>query len=243
VIKAACHIHSEWSYDGKWPLRKLVAEFGRRGYRVLLLTEHDRGFTEARLLEYREACAQVSSHDVLVVPGIEYSDPDNIVHILVWGRVPFLGEGLPTADVLRRAKAANGIAVLAHPSRREAWKFYDDSWSNTLLGIELWNRKSDGWAPSSDSMVLLQRTSLLPFVGIDFHTQRQFFPLATELELQAPITEESVLDCFACGRCRSTAFGLSLGRSGFDGWQATALYAAEHCRRSVATVRRLFATG
>lgn len=243
MIKAACHIHSEWSYDGKWPLPKLVAEFGRRGYRALLMTEHDRGFTEGRLLEYRDACAQASSDELLVVPGIEYSDADNVVHILVWGTVPFLGEGLPTADVLREAKSANGVAVLAHPSRREAWRFYNDCWSNALVGIEVWNRKSDGWAPSSHAVALLQRTSLVPFVGMDFHTQRQFFSLATELELQAPITEETVLNCFAYGRCRSTAFGLPLGHSGLDGWQATALYAAEHCRRSVAIVRRLFATG
>jgi hypothetical protein len=27
TIAAACHIHSDWSYDGKWPLPKLAAEF------------------------------------------------------------------------------------------------------------------------------------------------------------------------------------------------------------------------
>ena len=243
MIKAACHIHSQWSYDGKWSLAKLVAEFGRRGYRVLLMTEHDRGFTEARLLEYRDACAQASSDEVLVVPGIEYSDADNVVHILVWGSIPFLGESLPTADVLRKAKAANGIAVLAHPSRREAWKFYDDSWSNALLGIELWDSKSDGWAPSRDAVPLLQRTSLLPFVGMDFHTERQFFSLVMELEVQFLITQESVLKCLANRRCRGTAFGLPLGRCGPNGWRAAGLHAVERCRRSIAVARRLFATG
>jgi hypothetical protein len=242
VIKAGCHVHSEWSYDGKWPLSKLVTQFGTRGYRVLLTTEHDRGWDQRRLDEYRHACAQASSDQVLLVPGIEYSDPDNVVHILVWGNVPFLGEGLATEHVLREVKAAHGIAVLAHPSRREAWKLFQESWCDALLGIEVWNRKSDGWAPGRHAIPLLRRTSLRPFVGLDFHTARQFFPLATELEIESPVSEEAVLACVADQRFRSTAFGLPVSYSGVDGWQATAFSAAERCRRSLAGVRRLFAT-
>jgi predicted metal-dependent phosphoesterase TrpH len=243
VIKAACHVHSEWSYDGKWPLSKLVNQFGPRGYRVLLTTEHDRGFSERRLLEYRRACAHASSDQVLLIPGIEYSDANNVVHILVWGNVPCLGEGLATEEVLKGVKAANGIAVLAHPSRREAWKVYQQSWSDALLGIEIWNRKSDGWAPGRRAIPLLRRTSLVPFVGLDFHTQRQFFPLAAELELELPVTEESVLTCLDHRRFRSTAFGMQVGYSGLEGWQAAAFHAAERCRRSLAGARRLFAAG
>jgi hypothetical protein len=89
VIKAACHIHSEWSYDGKWSLPKLAAGSGGGLSRVA----HDRAtrprFTQARLLEYCEACARARLEQVLIVPGIEYSDADNIVHTLVWGPVSF----------------------------------------------------------------------------------------------------------------------------------------------------------
>jgi hypothetical protein len=238
VTNAACHVHSEWSYDGRWPLTKLVREFSRRGYRILLMTEHDRGFSEERLLEYREACAQASSSDVLIVPGIEYSDAENITHVLVWGSVPFLGEGLPTEHLLRRVAAANGIAVMAHPSRRQACKLYRDSWSNEFLGIEVWNRKSDGWAPSRDAVRLLQHTSLVPFVGMDFHTERQFFPIVMEVEVDFPTTEAAVLACLASRRCRGTAFGIPLSRYAPNGWRAFALHAAERCRRSLAVVRR-----
>ena len=210
MIKAACHIHSEWSYDGKWSLPKLAAEFGRRGYGVLLMTEHDRGFTQARLLEYCEACARASTEQVLIVPGIEYSDADNIVHILVWGPVSFLGEALPTMELLQKVNAAKGVAVFAHPSRKEAWRKFDPQWSSKLLGVEIWNRKTDGWAPSQTAVPLIQGTSLLPFVGMDFHTQRQFFPLATELEIQSPITETSVLECLKSRRCRAMALNMSL---------------------------------
>jgi hypothetical protein len=243
MIKAACHIHSDWSYDGKWSLPKLSGEFGRRGYRVLLTTEHDRGFTPERLAEYREACVQASSERVLVVPGIEYSDPENIVHVLVWGPVPFLGEGLPTGELLKMVKRANGVAVLAHPSRRQAWKTFDESWSDVLIGIELWNRKTDGWAPSRTALPLIHRTSLLPFVGMDFHTQKQFFPLVTELELASTLTEESVLDCVARRRCRGTAFGAPVDASCPNGWRLAGLRTAESLRRTAAKAcRRLLLT-
>jgi predicted metal-dependent phosphoesterase TrpH len=240
VIKAASHIHSEWSYDGQWPLTKIAAEFGRRGYHVLLTTEHDRGFTQARLLEYRKACAQASSEHVLIVPGIEYSDADNIIHILVWGRVAFLGEALPTVELLDRVEAAGGIAVLAHPSRKEAWKRVDLQWVPKLLGIEIWNRKTDGWAPSNTAIRLFRGTSLLPFVGLDFHTHRQFFPLATELNIESSITETSVLAGLKSRRCRPTAFSRSLDEFLPPGWRRAGLRAAEYGRRAAArTLRKL----
>jgi hypothetical protein len=240
VIKAACHIHSEWSYDGKWPLPKLATEFGRRGYRVLLMTEHDRGFSHGRLLEYREACAQASTERVLIMPGIEYSDADNIVHILVWGPVPFLGEALPTGELLDKVKAAGGIAVFAHPSRKEAWKRFDSNCASNLLGIEIWNRKTDGWAPSRTAIPLIQRTSLIPFVGLDFHSRRQFFPLTTELNIESPITETSVLAGLKSRHCRPTALGRSLDEFLPPGWRRAGLRAAEYGRRAAAlTLRKM----
>src|SRR5208337_4178720 len=140
-VLAACHVHSAWSYDGSWTLDALSKKFSNRGYRVLMMTEHDRGFSEARLCEFREACAKASAEKILVLPGIEYSDSENRIHVLVWGQVPFLGEGLPTGEMLEKVRAARGFAVLAHPSRRDAWKSFEPAWSDRLLGIEVWNRK------------------------------------------------------------------------------------------------------
>lgn len=238
MIKAACHIHSDWSYDGKWPLAKLVAEFGRRRYRVLLTTEHDRGFSQECLLNYRDACAAASTKSVLIVPGIEYSDADNIVHVLVWGSIPFFGEALPTLELLNKVYAAGGIAVLAHPTRKEAWKRVDPRWASYLMGIEIWNRKTDGWAPSNTAMPLMRGTSLVPFVGLDFHTRRQFFPLATQLKIDVPVTETSVLEAFRSRRCCVTALGVALAEFLPHGWRRSGLQAAEFGRRAAASAFR-----
>lgn len=232
---AVCHVHSKWSYDGSWTLEALSAKFSKRGCRVLMMTEHDRGFTASRLHEYREACSRASSENILVVPGIEYSDAANRIHVLVWGPVPFLGEGLLTIEILNRVKAANGLAVLAHPSRREAWKAFEPSWTELLAGIEIWNRKYDGWAPSQTAPALLSKAPVTPFVGLDFHTQRQSFPLAMALDVHGNISEEAVLECVKSHRCSARAFGLPLEQPVIR-TALPALKIAERSRKMAASV-------
>jgi len=242
MIKAACHIHSDWSYDGKWPLPKLAAEFGRRGYGVVMITEHDLGFTEARRLEHRAACKAASSRDLLILPGIEYSEASNTVHVLVWGPVPFLGEKLPTSQLLKAVKAANGVAVLAHPSRRQAWTTYDQAWSADLLGVEIWNRKTDGWAPSRDAQTLANKTGLPPFAGMDFHDRNQIFPLSMVLDMSGPPTEDAVLECLRARHFHAAAFDRPIaGATG--GWFNLALNSAEYFRRRAAKVVRSWKAG
>src|SRR5947208_16731796 len=113
-VRAACHVHSDWSYDGKWSLERIATAFSRRGYRIVMLTEHDRGFDEARRLQHREACRRASSEIILLVAGIEYSDRANHVHVLTWGDTPFVGENAETERVLEAVAQSGGAAVFAH---------------------------------------------------------------------------------------------------------------------------------
>jgi len=236
-LLAVCHVHSEWSFDAKWPLTELATQFSRRGARVLMMSEHDRGFTASRWQEYRRACAAASSKNLLVVPGMEYSDAENRVHVLVWGPVPFLGEGLPTEEMLVRVKDACGVAVLAHPARKQAWQAFRREWAGTLLGIELWNRKYDGWAPSESSPRLLREANFVPFVGLDFHTERQMFSLAMALEINGSVTENAVLECLRQRRCSPRAFGSPLSRKLLRR-ALPALRIAERGRRTAARLAR-----
>jgi len=236
-LLAVCHVHSEWSYDGSWSLQALSEKFRIRGCRIVMMTEHDRGFSPERFAEYREACAKASSEGILVVPGIEYSDAANRVHVLVWGAVPFLGEGLPTGEMLEAVRSARGVAVLAHPSRRDAWKSFEASWADRLLGIEIWNRKYDGWAPSQTAPALLQATGAIPFVGLDFHTERQSFPLGMRLEVPGAISEFAVLDSLRSRRCTPLAFSLPLGQR-IARTTLPVLRLAEKSRRTAASFMR-----
>lgn len=233
-IRVAAHVHSEWSYDGRFSLVDLARAFRRRRYDAVLMAEHDRGFDAARWADYRAACAAASGDGIVLVPGIEYSDAANAVHVPVWGDIPFLGEGLQTGALLNTVREAGALAMLAHPGRRDVWRRFDPHWAHGLIGIELWNRKYDGYAPSREAGELLRATpDLLPFFGLDFHTARQFHPLAMLIDVDGPVSEAAICDAMRGGRCRPTAYRLPapvLSR----GAAVQTMRGAERARRSVA---------
>ncbi len=234
AIRVAGHVHSSSSYDGSWTLAELAAGFARRGYDAILMAEHDRGFDESRWRAYREACARASTAKIVIVPGIEYSDPANTVHIPVWGDLPFLGAGLPTAQLLTEVRRLRGVAVLAHPARRRAHGLLSPDLLDALSGVEIWNRKYDGYAPSREGVELLAvRPGLIPFVGLDFHTARQFHPLAMMLTVAGPVTAETVWAALADRRAQPTAFGLDALRL-THGPAAPAARSLEYGRRRAA---------
>jgi hypothetical protein len=194
MLKVIAHIHTTCSYDGKWEFDKLVKYFEGQGCHVLLMTEHDKGFTQEKFEEYINMCHQASHENFLVIPGIEYGDKDNRVHILTWGEVPFLGENQETIDVLKAVKKFDVISVMAHPSRRDAWKCYNPEWSSYLSGIELWNRKEDGFKPSEVGGDLLSRNlHIKPYVVLDFHGPKQIFPLYLKMPRPSSFDVESIL--------------------------------------------------
>jgi len=247
AIRVASHVHSDWSYDGSWSLPQLAAAFAQRGYDAVLMAEHDRGFDETRWSDYRQACAKASTATTVLVPGIEYSDPTDSVHVPVWGDIPFLGQGLDTAVLLPLAKHAGGLAVLAHPGRRNVLGQLDPALFSLLTGIELWNRKYDGYAPNHAAAGLLrQRPELMPVVGLDFHTARQFHPLAMVLETGGSASEAAIFEALRRRRAHPKAFGLNaLNLARGPAWPA--MRCLEHSRKGVAgrvrDLRRLRARG
>jgi hypothetical protein len=229
-IKVAAHVHSEWSHDASWSLPDLARSFRRRGFEAVLMSEHDDGFDAERWQSYRRACAAASLPGLALIPGIEYGDCDNAVHVPVWGDLPFLGSGLGTGALLRRARAEGGFTVFAHPWRRDAWRRFDEDWLADLSAVEIWNRKYDGWAPRADAVAFAQRHALAPFASLDFHTRRQFFPLAMTIEIDGSPTRESVYDGLAAGRFTPTFLGAK-AMAFTHGIASNALAAIEAARR------------
>jgi hypothetical protein len=113
TVRVAAHVHSNWSYDAAWTLPALAKALSRCRYDVVLMAEHDPGFTQSRWEDYRRACANASDEQQLLVPEIEYEDPENVVHTPVWG-VPFLGSGRQTREILTAAGDSGAVAILAH---------------------------------------------------------------------------------------------------------------------------------
>jgi hypothetical protein len=202
TVSAAVHVHSAWSYDGKWELAELARALVERDYRVVLMAEHSQGFDADRWDAYQRACSEVSSSRLLFVPGIEYSDPSNRVHTPVWGRIPFIGETPAVAETLQAVRSHDGTAVLAHPARRDAWRLVQPEWADHLSGVEAWNARYGGTNRSDAADELLVKyPHLIPFAGLDFHKASDLHPLGMRLELTS-FTPDGVYEALAAGRCR-----------------------------------------
>lgn len=185
--RVVVHAHSDWSYDGHWRVGKLARTVSRFGAHILMMSEHSQKFDSSRLAEYRAECAAASTSTMRVIPGIEYSSPGNEIHILTWGLREYLGEEVPVDEILDAITHANGVAIFAHPSRRDVWKSFDPAWARRLDAMEIWNRKSDGLARSEAAWRLIQQHNLAPVASLDFHRLRQLFPLYNVLEAPADL--------------------------------------------------------
>lgn len=237
-LRAVAHLHSNWSYDGSLSLDQIAKILARLGYRAALLSEHDRGFDEHRWARYRRACAAATTGEILMVPGMEYSDAGNDVHVLVWGSESFLGEGRDTASLLVDVHAAGAVAVLAHPGRRSAAARLDAECVEQLHGVEVWNRKYDGIAPGQAGLnVRARHPHLVAFVGLDLHTRRQLFPLSMIFEVGGRAGMAEIMSAMHDRRCSAQAVGVGLaafsspmGRVAFAGAERTRLVARDRVR-------------
>jgi hypothetical protein len=207
TIRAAFHVHSEWSYDAKLPLAEVATLFREQRYDAVFMCEHDRGFSSGRLQEYVAACQEASADGPLLIPGIEYADPEDLVHVPVWGPVPFLGEGVPTGRLLRAVAQHGGVSVFAHPVRRDAWQSIDPEWLKLFTGIEIWTRKWDGWVPNQRAAPWGAAHDLVGFWALDLHQPGQSFPLAMELEIDASLTVQACVEALRQGRCQARIHG------------------------------------
>ncbi len=184
-------------------------------------------------------------HRLTLVPGIEYGDADNVVHIPVWGDVPYFGDGGPIGKLLPAVSEAGGVAVWAHPYRREAWRRFDASWLDHLGAVEVWNRKYDGIAPNAAAFRLACREGLPAFASLDFHSARQIFPLSLPLDVRAgpgPPRATAVFEALAAGRFSARALGLPVAAVA-RGPGRVALQGLERLRRVTASGVGTFSGG
>lgn len=208
TIRAAFHVHSEWSYDAKLPLAELSSFLGRKGYDAVFMCEHDRGFNPERLRAYVAACEEASTGGALLIPGIEYADPEDRVHIPAWGPLPFLGEGVPTSRLLEAVVAHGGVSVLAHPVRRDAWEIVARDWLELCTGIEIWTRKWDGWAPNPRACRWAADADLVGIAALDLHQARQTFPLAMGLDIAGSLSIDTCVEAVRGGHCHALIHSL-----------------------------------
>jgi predicted metal-dependent phosphoesterase TrpH len=240
TIRFASHIHSICSDDSSWTLPRLARILGRAGYDGALICDHDRTMTIHSWDHLRTECARVSeSTGFILVPGVEYQDDEHVVHLPVFGDVPFYGRSPRIAAVLESAADDGGAAVFAHPARRNASDRFDPGWAPLLSGIEVWSRKYDGLRPNRWALDTAAQHALTAFVSLDFHGPRQLYPLAMLVETPSSADQRDVVAALLDGRCRASALGLRPERYG-SGLLGVAGSAFESTRRWAAPrVRRV----
>lgn len=217
VLKLAVHIHTEVSDDSTWSLHRLAKVLRRFGFHGMLVCDHDRTMDDVKWHSLRVACDEFGDNTgFLTIPGVEYQDRDHVVHVPVFGRLPFHGRSPDILSLIRSAREHGCVSVFAHPARRDAWQRFSPEWVEWLTGVEVWNRKYDGVSPNRWALEATDRHGLMPMVGLDWHGPRQLFGLAMEVSRPTMGTNaemgDAVLASVLTGEARSTVFSLDVRR-------------------------------
>lgn len=100
--------------------------------------------------------------------------------------------------------------MLAHPDRRGAGAALGADTIALLDGVEVWNRKHDKIAPSGMALELQRSAEHLDaFVGLDFHTAKQLFPLNTLVVQDRARGAPGTFDALRRGQYAPRPLGLS----------------------------------
>jgi len=219
----------------------VIARLGERlGASAVVMSEHDFDFTPLKWDDYVEACLRASTPGCVMIPGIEYSSPNDDIHVVTMGTPRFHGARRDLLETILAVRMEGGAAVLAHPRRRDVFNKITGDLLDVLDGIEIWNRKVDGLLPVNAYFKLARNRALAPIVAMDLHTWRQVFPMWNEISADPdPLDGKSVATAL---RERRIAPACVLGRleAGLDGASSLALrslVAAEHLRRLLRDIR------
>jgi hypothetical protein len=183
-LKGALHIHSSISYDGIMSVEQLSFFFKKKNFDFVLLTEHSENVSTGVMNKLIDECKRFSSSEFLIIPGLEFRCQDDL-HILGLG----INKTLESEDPLRvihHIKQQGGVAVLAHPTKKNC--ALDRIWIKELDGVEIWNLANDGkFLPQVESIRMFkklgeQNPHLKPFAGMDLHQEKNYYDIALRIK-------------------------------------------------------------
>lgn len=196
MLLSDLHIHSQWS-DGRHTIEEIVDLYGRRGFRVIAITDHvcetnslmgraahwlNRSLTKDTFLTYiqdieEQAFRAWKLYRMLVIPGVEITKnalrTQRSAHILGLGVRHWVDPDLEVREILESIRAQGAITVAAHPVFT-----LDPSYLPTL---QLWRDKQnlcdliDCWEVASGAQLFDEvfRSGLPMLANSDLHHQKQ----------------------------------------------------------------------
>jgi hypothetical protein len=184
ILKGALHIHSSISFDGTMSMAELSLFFRERKFDFILITEHSQSVSDGVMSELIDECDRCSSSGFLIIPGLEFSCRDEL-HILGLG-VSRTSESDDPLEVVRHIRQQGGVAVLAHPTKKEY--SLDGEWIDELDGVEIWNSAYDGkFLPQAESIRTFKKLAqknpdLKPFAGMDLHEEKNYYDVTLRIK-------------------------------------------------------------
>lgn len=109
ITKIDCHIHSEYSPDGRGSLQELAAVARQKGISGFAVTDHNS-------LRMAAEMKNAGITDLTLIPGMEVSTKDG--HCLALGVREPVPRHLTLAETLERIVQVGGLGVPSHPYRR-----------------------------------------------------------------------------------------------------------------------------
>lgn len=211
-IKGIVHVHSTFSYDGRYSIAEIATFARRQGFAFVGMTEHSDTLDHGQVKRFRDECEEASTADCLIIPGIEFTCVGNL-HLIGLGIQRFHSSKDPIV-ISQFIRQEQGVAIIAHPKR------YDYKISEKLLaavnGIEIWNAGYDGrFVPNDRSITLLKHARerqemLLAFGGQDLHT----FPY-NQIQVSLRLRCERLLPSLLLDGIRDGNFTISNGYYSF----------------------------
>ena len=183
TVDCLVHVHSSFSYDSKTDLADIARVARAHGIRCVLMSEHNNFMTAADMERFVKRCDELSDDALLIVPGLELAFDANRIHLLAFGVRKYIGSVGPEctfASLVTAIREAGGVAVLAHPSHRQAIERIDPGDLDALDGIEIWNVKNGNrFFPTTADVVTLHNARKrsarpLAFAGVDWHHLDKF---------------------------------------------------------------------
>jgi hypothetical protein len=167
-----------------------IARLGEHlGASAVVMSEHDFDFSPTRWGDYVKACRKASTVKCVIIPGIEYSSPDDDIHVVTMGTPFFHGARNDLLETLTSVHLEGGAAILAHPRRRDCFNKISSDLLDLLDGVEIWNRKVDGLLPVNTYFRFARDHGLAPIVAMDLHTWRQVFPMWNEISAEPELPD------------------------------------------------------
>jgi predicted metal-dependent phosphoesterase TrpH len=232
TIDCLAHVHSSFSYDSRTDLADIAATARRHEFRAVLMSEHNNRLNDEQVAAFVKRCDELSDDRLLIVPGLELAFDSNRVHLLAYGirtYIDSMHEGCTFQELVRATREAGGLAVLAHPSHKQAVERLSPDDLRQVDGVEIWNVKNGNrFVPTASDVRLLQRLRSADgrqfgYGGVDWHHLVNFTPLALEVDT-GEVSWPALREALRNGRFRIRGRFAAIGASGETGRGRVALY-------------------